>query len=133
MSRSTLPCDNVAEACDICNACVDGAVEILPSLIPIGWLGERTSRMTEPDPMLMSMVISMPSTSDMTTSALDESRSEYACVPPYLGAILVGIVNLVHWAPTSCLSSPMYVTLTATVSPAGIFPRVVEKTSEVGP
>ena len=50
---------------------------------------------------------------------------------PYLGAMLVGIVNLRPSTSASCFNSMIYSISTLTVSPAGTFPMLVLKTSSV--
>ena len=50
---------------------------------------------------------------------------------PYLGAMLVGIVNLNPSTSASCFNSIIYSISTFTFSPAPIFPRLVLNTSVV--
>ncbi len=65
------------------------------------------------------------------TALLESSALSPVGRAPYLGAMLVGIVNLRPSTSASCFNSMIYSISTLTVAPAGIFPMVVLKTSAV--
>src|ERR1700722_3087057 len=74
--------------------------------------------------MVISTEISMPF--GIATCSLSPCGGS-----PYLGAMLVGIVNLRPSNPASCFSSMIYSISTLTGSPGGMFPRLVLNTSGV--